>query len=74
MPDLSSRRSLPIQGRLLPAGQRPRCRGCENELRPNFTYADDLRVLTGYGVWDRGLFCSKTCATRYAHQITRSAE
>jgi hypothetical protein len=27
------------------------------------------RTLTGYGVWDNGLFCSKPCATIYAHKV-----
>lgn len=83
MPDMPSRRRLPIQGELLPPGERPRCRGCQNELRPNYTYQWDRtrpageqiigKALTGYGIWDRGLFCSKTCATRYAHHhATRS--
>ena len=74
MPDAKpSRRGLPTTGMLHPAGERPRCQRCHHELRPNFTY--DLeprgRRLTGYGLWDVGLFCSKACATRYAHQVVR---
>lgn len=74
-----SQRHLPIIGEVLPPGQRPHCRRCTAELRPNFEHVWDhsqplgqqivARTLLGYGVWDNGLFCSKDCATVYAHKV-----